>query len=192
MQINDTELLAQLIENSSVAAFSRLFERYHHAIYRNVVRSLHDSFIAEDIVQEVFATLWEKRAMLSRNQSIGGWLFTVSYHKILDHLRENSKKVILPQDAIPDGQMEDIISRESDFALLENGIAQLSPKKRRAFELCKLQGKSYEEAAVTLGVSKYTINEYLKESMAFLRQYVKNNNVIYTTGLTTLLSIYLL
>lgn len=59
--------------------------------------------------------------------------------------------------------------------LLQEAIQQLSPQKKRVFELCKLQGLSYNKAAAELGISKYTVGEYLKEAMAFVKQYIQQH-----------------
>ena len=59
--------------------------------------------------------------------------------------------------------------------VLEKGIEQLSPQKRRVFDLCKLQRKTYEEAAQELNISKHTVKEYLSDAMNFLKEFAKQS-----------------
>lgn len=157
-------------------AFNEIYDIYHHGIYLNVLRSVRNTSEAEDIVQEVFFTLWQKRTTIAEDQSLGGWLFTVSYNRTVDFLRKKIHETdSLTQIALQQQYETDHTTRELQHALLQQAIEQLSPQKRRVFELCKLQGLSYDMAATELGISKYTVGEYLKEAMASVRQYMQQH-----------------
>jgi len=154
--------------------FGMLYDKYHHALYLNVIKLVHDPAEAEDIVQDAFLTLWSKRAQIDVERPVGGWLFTVSYNLSLDLLKKKLRQHAFMRVAAnieTDGKGREF--QEFQWSLLEEAISHLSPKKKKAFQLCKLEGKSYEEASIELGISKYTINEYLKEGMAFIREYVR-------------------
>ena len=160
--------------------FALLYERYHHAIYLNVIKLIHTPAEAEDIVQEVFLTLWRKRQSIDPDKPLGGWLFTVSYHLSVDLLKKKLRQQICVKMAQGIEMVQSIGMAQSDpespefqLGLLEEAINHLPPQKKKVFQLCKLEGKSYEQASVELGISKYTINEYLKDGMTFIRQYVK-------------------
>lgn len=179
---NEQELLQQLAAGNQ-QAFNRIYDLYHHGIYLNVLRSVRNATEAEDIVQDVFFTLWQKRATIAIERSIGGWLFTSSYNRTVDLLRKKTYEAAgLTEIALQQLPLEaDAISKEQQHILLQQAIRELSPQKRRVFELCKLQQLSYEKAATELGISKYTVGEYLKEAMAFIRQYVQQHPQ-YATG----------
>ena len=189
---SEKEVLLRLIRGDE-AVFALLYERYHHAIYLNVIKLIHTPAEAEDIVQEVFLTLWRKRESVDPDKPLGGWLFAVSYHLSVDLLKKKFRQqacVKMAQGMEMDQSMEmerglglehsDPESPEFQLGLLEEAINQLSPQKRKVFQLCKLEGKSYEQASVELGISKYTINEYLKDGMTFIRQYVKTRISFHT------------
>ena len=171
-----------MLASGSQAAFNELYERYHRGLYLNIMRSVRNTEEAEDILQEVFFTLWKKRKTLSPDKSVGGWLFTLSYNRTVDLLRKKIReKEGLKAIPAVEGPDDHLIIVEEQHALLEQAIQQLSPQKKRVFELCKLQGQSYEKAAAELGISKYTVGEYLKEAMAFVKQYIQQHP--YNTGL---------
>ncbi|MDE1193120.1 MAG: sigma-70 family RNA polymerase sigma factor [Arachidicoccus sp.] len=180
--LTDIELL-EMLRNDNSEAFRTLYERYHHAIYRNIMLLLHDEYTTADLVQEVFLILWEKRKKLSYDKAISGWLFTVSYYKTIDYIRfitrsnKNLNQLFKKEDLIEPAEKEN--SFEQHYTLLDEAIKRLPLRCRRAFELCKLQGLSYEEASVMLGISKYTINEYMKEALSFLRKYVNEHSICY-------------
>jgi RNA polymerase sigma-70 factor (ECF subfamily) len=163
------------MKDGDTGAFDTLYGRYHHALYRNVMRVIRSSQETEDIVQEVFFTLWQKRLSLSAGRMIGGWLFTVSYHAAVSRIRAQQKEQAVLLDLSTETAQNDYALLEDRAALLEAAIGELSPQKKKVFILCKLEGKSYETVAEELGISRYTVNEYLKEAMFFVRQYVRQH-----------------
>jgi DNA-directed RNA polymerase specialized sigma subunit, sigma24 homolog len=61
----------------------------------------------------------------------------------------------------------------------------LSPQKRKVFELCKVQGRTYKKAAEELHISKYTVKEYLSEALVSIKKYIGDHPR--QTGITYLL-----
>ena len=157
-------------------AFSSLYERYHYPLYRNVFRLVQSEEEAKDIIQEIFISLWENRARLSADRPVNGWLFTLSYNRSVNYLkkklRQEAKADLLAAvaEAPADAELLDM-----QRALLEEAVSQLSPRKKKVFELCKLEGKTYDQAALELGLSKHTVGEYLQEAMTFIREYVRQH-----------------
>jgi len=76
-----TNDLALRLRNNDISAFNTLYWDYHGPVYANALKLTRDSSIAEDIVQEVFVTLWEKRHTIDPKQDVAGWLFVVSHNK---------------------------------------------------------------------------------------------------------------
>jgi RNA polymerase sigma-70 factor (ECF subfamily) len=64
---------------------------------------------------------------------------------------------------------------EEQYRLLQQAIDQLSPQKRKIVTLCKLEGKSYEEAAGELNISLNTVKYHLSAAMVNLNEYVRKN-----------------
>ena len=79
--------LAEQLTNNDINAFNAIYWMYHAAIYSNVLKLTRDVVATEDIVQEVFVSLWEKRSTIKPEQGVGGWLFVVSYHKSITYLK---------------------------------------------------------------------------------------------------------
>lgn len=165
------------LRRGEVAAFDALYQKYHRLVYANIFKLVKEADTTEDILQEVFIALWENRLAIDAGQSVGGWLFVVSYHKSIAYLkialRQSLVQTELVTDIYPDEQEMSLKDRQ--LQLLEAAIQQLSPQKRRVFELCKLQGKTYEEAANELNISKHTVKEYLSLAIAGIKEYVKNH-----------------
>jgi RNA polymerase sigma factor (sigma-70 family) len=182
-KMEDTALV-DCLRSDDTAAFDALYWRYHQAVYANVLKLTKEADAAKDIVQEVFITLWEKRSSLDKNQSVSGWLFVVSYNKSVSYLKKRLKLAII-NDGFSEGlymsEEPSFHLREDQFQLLEEAVEQLSPQKKKVFELCKLQGKTYEMVASELHISKHTVKEYLSAAMVNVKDYIQNHPRYLTT-----------
>jgi RNA polymerase sigma-70 factor (ECF subfamily) len=169
---SEEELLARMTKND-MQAFDELYWKYQKAVYHNVFKLTRDLLIAEDIVQEVFISLWEKRHSIETDRSVGGWLFVSSYNRAINALKRKLRESL----AIKEMQSHETF-RETEpdlsgiqLTILEKAIAELSPQRRKVFELCKLQGRSYEEAAKELNISRHTVKEYLSGAMQSIKEF---------------------
>lgn len=166
---HDDKLIV-LLQSDSREAFDEIYHRYHKAIYQNVLRITKEPSTAEDIVQDVFFTLWQRKKDLQQKRSLSGWLFVISYHQSVNwlklKLRDAKAKQSIYQMYTEVGQE---INYDLQMSLLEKAIEQLPPQKKRAIELCKLQGKTYREAAKAMNISTHTIKEYLSGAIKTLR-----------------------
>jgi RNA polymerase sigma-70 factor (ECF subfamily) len=173
--VSNDQLLVRDIKNNNVSGFDALYWKYHSAVYTNIIKLVKDRDTAKDILQEVFIALWMKRNTLDPGVNIAGWLFTTSYRKCIDHLRRSVAAPFFTgalniADELPDYRKEK--EQESRFRLVQQAVSRLSPQKRKVFELCKLKGKTYEETAQELNISKHTVKEYLTASMDFVKDYI--------------------
>lgn len=178
MKSKTTNDLALRLRKNDISAFNTLYWRYHTAIYANALKLLKDPVIAEDIVQDVFITLWEKRLLIDPNQDIAGWLFVVCHHKSVDQLKRKLRQSIAEkvlQPVIEDPHAFEIDIEEEQIRAIERAVDQLSPQKRKVFELCKVQHRTYEKAAEELHISKYTVKEYLAEAIVSIKKHIRQH-----------------
>ncbi|MEO6000378.1 MAG: sigma-70 family RNA polymerase sigma factor [Chitinophagaceae bacterium] len=173
---NENELILQL-QQDDVNAFDVLYETYHNSLYSNIYKFTRQAETAQDILQEVFICLWEKRLTLHPHQPIAGWLFVVSYNKSVTYLKKMLRESLQTRNAVTAQKApeNDLLQREDQLNLLEEAIEKLSPQKRKVFELCKIQGKTYEETARELGISKHTVKEYLSGAVSYIKLYVQQH-----------------
>ena len=173
--INEPELVRRL-HKGDVHAFNSLYRAFQGALYANICKLTRDENASEDILQETFIALWENRTSLDAEQGVSGWLFVVSYNKSVRYLRAHLREMCaaLPAEvAIREESAPGLLDVQSK--LLQHAIEHLSPQKRKVFELCKIQGKSYEETAHELQISKHTVKEYLMLSIQNIKEYVRQH-----------------
>lgn len=171
----DTEIqLTADLSGGDMAAFDALYRRYHNPVYANIIKYVQRQDIAEDILQEVFLALWEHRHSFTGSNSIGGWLFVVSHNKSLSYLRKSlSEKRILSTLALTQvDEPADERALQSQDAILQDAINILSPAKKEVFRLCRVEGKSYKEAALLLNISPAQVKESLKSASKAIRNYL--------------------
>jgi RNA polymerase sigma-70 factor (family 1) len=179
MNTQDAELVIRL-QQDEVSAFDTLYWKYHQAVYRNIFKFVKEQIVTEDILQEVFAKLWEKRKEINPSQSVAGWLFVISFNLSVDYVRKKLReqtihKELLNLDFDDDYSLDRKNIYEDQYQLLEKAIAQLSPKKRKIVTLCKLEGKTYDEVAEELNISRNTVKEHLSIAMVKLNDYIQKN-----------------
>lgn len=196
MKSQKTNDLALRLRNDDISAFNTLYWEYHAAVYANTLKLIKDPAIAEDIVQDVFVTLWGKRHSIDPEQDIAGWLFVVSHHKTVDQLKRKLKQALAQKDLSIFTEDHSIVVnaalKEEQLNAIEEAMDHLSPQKRKVFELCKVQGRTYKKAAEELHISKYTVKEYLSEALVSIKKYVgehprQTGIIIYFLAFTSVL-----
>lgn len=180
---DDNRLSAQL-SRGDIAAFNALYYKYYKAVFSNIFKLVQQQQAAEDIMQEVFAALWTHRERIDREKSVGGWLFVVSYNKAIRFLHRSVRERLrlhgqLTMD-IAETKGDDTEAVEYQYRLINEAIENLPLRKKRVFILCKLEGKTYEEAALALGISRHTVKEYVSASLQFIKDYALSRHALDT------------
>lgn len=176
MKSPDSKLVVKL-RAGDVSAFDSLYWRYYEVVYRNILKLTKDPLVAEDILQEVFIRLWEKRQDINFEQPVVNWIFVISFNLSIDYTRKKLREHELHRKLLADSAtfLQNPSVYEEYYLLLKRAIEQLSPQKQNVVKLCKLEGKTYEEAAAELQISRHTVKEYLSSAMANLGEYVRQH-----------------
>ncbi len=190
--------LIKALHQADEISFAYIYQQYHQAVFKNINKLIINQQEAEDILQEVFITLWQKKQELTEEHSVAGWLFTTSYYKSLEQLKKAVKLSIYELTEAhselhvePLEQLTNEVEYNQKVITLTNAIEQLPPQKKLAFKLCRLEGKTYEEIASILNISVDTAKEYVKSASKLLRQTVATHQLATTTFGLIALSIFL-
>lgn len=174
--------LAVRLRHGDLEAFNTVYGKYHAALYLNVIKLTKDPALTEDIVQEVFTALWERKHSLKEDQSIAAWLFAVSYYKSVDAVKLKLKEAaVIKLLATSQEEPEKANLADMQLDILNRALDHLSPQKRKVFTLCKMEGKSYEQASAQLNISKHTVKEYLSEAIKSVKIYLHNHPELNTS-----------
>src|SRR5882757_6445537 len=175
---NDHELL-QLLARGSEYAFAIIFDRYRRRVYKTALVFLKSSEAAEEVVQEVFLRLWQKRKDLPDINYLNSFIRTIAYNLMVDQFRKkilekDYKKQLGFEQAMVDDTDHRVRDDES-VRLLQAAIATLPQRQRQVYELARLKGLSQEEIATTLSISKNTVKVHMTAALQGIRAYLASH-----------------
>ncbi|MFA6702619.1 MAG: RNA polymerase sigma-70 factor [Dysgonamonadaceae bacterium] len=179
MKKNDEELFIfnRLVEGDS-EAFRFLFEKYYPDLCNFVNIYLHDAVMSEEIVQDIFICLWEKKEEINIESSVKSYLLRASKNKSLNYLRNEKTKLNIYNKLanlnnsiaeMPDSIMNANQLRE----VINNAIDSLPERCRETYILGKEKDLSYKEIAEELGVSVKTVEAQMGKALKRLREELK-------------------
>ncbi|MDR0765665.1 MAG: RNA polymerase sigma-70 factor [Odoribacteraceae bacterium] len=173
----EKELLVH-VSSGDERAFRLLFDLYQPKIYsfaRYVTRS---TFLAEEIVQEVFMKIWISRHELSGVEYFIAYLKTIARNVAANYLKRLAhERLILQHFSVgaPASRPvtdEDVIANELQRAI-EDAIAALPPRQREIYLLHRQEYLKQEEIAKRLDISIHTVKEHIKKAIAAIRASVE-------------------
>ncbi len=171
------KILLEALRKGNSQAFEAIFYRYYSKVYHFTLKLLKNKEEAEEIVQEVFITIWEKRKKIEPDGSFSGFLFTVTRNKIYNRIKQN-----LPYQEFNDyldtnGSYDHSPCRNFEFEELNEVIRavinSLPPKRKKIFLLSRIRGLTYKEIADKLGVSVNTVDTQIRKSLDEIRKSLK-------------------
>ena len=169
-------MLRSITLHDDGVAFRYLFEHYYPSLCLFAKCFIDDRETREDIVQEVFFRLWDKRKQITVTSSAQNYLLTSVRNLCLNYLRRQEVQQPFEESLFdqPDDEEGDrlIQLRELEEQLAQ-ALAQLPPEYRLAFELNRMEGKSLEEVAQRMGVSTRTVERYRDKAIALLQTELK-------------------
>lgn len=161
----------------SEQAFSSIVKHYWNNIYSLAMMYLKSSYQAENIVQDVFLRIWQKRHTLGEVDRFEAYLFIIARNIIISELRKKLSEPV--QEEFPEKLSEEnslpgySVSVKELNRLISNAIAALPQQQKAAFLLSRDEGLSYEEIATTMGLSKETVKKHIVRALNFLRTYIR-------------------
>lgn len=179
---DDTELqyLLARLHNNDERAFNKLYSTCFRPIYRRIFSLVKDEAIADELVQDLFLKLWQNREDIDPQRSFEAYLFTIAQHLVYDHFRRIAKNKRLAARLLLNAtdyylHSDILLETKESRELLQKAIDQLSPQRREVFTRCKIEGKTYEETGLELGISVPTVNSHMTQSMKLVREYLLKN-----------------
>lgn len=183
--------LLRLVAGGNETAFRQLFDQYRDKLYSLGMHLTRSEILAEEIVQDVFMKVWEKRKELGEINYFNAWLRTVARNTCSNYLRSLAMEKLVTNRYVL-RQNSETPSPESDMAvkeyeqLIETAIRRLPPQQKKVYLLSRQSGKKQEEIARELNISIYTVKEYLKLAQHSVRQHIQTS-----LDITVLLSVVL-
>ena len=179
-------MLMQQYASGQVAAFDMLYTRHSVSVWRYVFRSVRDTAVADDLLQDVWFAVARQAANYQATARFKTWLFTLAHNRKIDYFRTAKHHASLDESHGDDVTLADTLAADSGFGPVrqlqshQQGVAliaaieQLPPEQRDAFLLQAEGDLSVEDIAATCGVSFETAKSRLRYARGRLRQLLED------------------
>ena len=173
-------LLVAELRKGNEKAFIKLYDLYKDKIYTYSLKLLKSQVNAEEMLQDVFMKVWQKRETLDASRSFKSYLYTIARNKCFDFLEKASNDVKLRQTIFYQSQKSfsaaDVQLIESDFnKIKEEAYNSLPPRRREIFEMSREQGMTYDEIGEKLGISTNTVKSQMNKALESLRAFLREH-----------------
>ena len=166
------ELIA--FRNGESKGFDYFFNTYYKAVYLFAFKYVKECVVAEDIIDNSFIKLWDKRLQMESEIGLRSYLYKTVYHGCLRWLEDQKRKnkvyktYNLSFVAVEDGHIENMIKAET-LRFVKEGIEKLPTECRKVFIKLFVEGKSVSETAFELNVAASTVKNQKARGIKLLR-----------------------
>lgn len=187
-ETSDMDLLRQ-IQKGDESALQEFLRRFQAKIYGLSVRMLRHSQDAEEVLQDVALTVFQKAGTFKGEAAVSSWVYRITVNACLMKIRKRPKVQSIPLEeelgpamseegmiaepepvadwtAVPRDELE----RKELAARIEEAVAELPPEYRAVFVLRDVEGLSAEEACQVLNLSLPALKSRLHRARLFLRK----------------------
>lgn len=177
--LQDEALLA-LLANNDNKAFETLYQRHAAALYNHAYKKFPVPHLLEDMLQDIFTTLYKKRAALTEIKNLSAYLHGALRNRILNELRNS----LLHQQHHQHLPIEKIAETANtyDYKLLEKRFAlaldKLTERSREVFLLSRRDHLSNKEIAQRLGISVKAVEKHMGKSLQVMRHEFKDYSLL--------------
>jgi RNA polymerase sigma-70 factor (ECF subfamily) len=175
------EGLLKLLKQQELGAFEEIYLRYWRKLYSSAYKRLMSRETAEEIVQDIFTSLWVNRHTVEIDV-LPSYLNTAVKYKVINYLeREMSRRryaevQILASHTADNSTEETVLLNELNSAL-EKEIQKLPPKRKQIFKMSREDHLSIKEVASNLGISEKTAENQLGKALKVLKLNLKHFNL---------------
>ncbi len=174
-ELSDGEVVRQVLAGKR-ELFQVLVSRYKGQVFSMILRQVGDHAVADDLAQETFVKAYLNLKSFRYEAKLSTWLVRIALNTTNSYFSsrrfKESQRTKVLTDLTPAGTSqspEQLAERQSALELFRSAIAGLKPKFREVIVLCGLEGKSYEEAALVLGVPIGTVRSRLNTARLTLK-----------------------
>jgi len=175
---SDEHILTLIQENNDESAFTMLYDRYFRILFNYTYSKVNDQFAAQEIVQELFVSIWQQRHRNTVN-SCRSYLFSSVKNLIISYYRkEYTRKFHYDRWEVQSEcsvALTDQDALTSDLQIrYEEGLHLLPPKCREVFILSR-KGHTNKEIAQQLSISEKTVEQHITKALRVLKEYLREH-----------------
>lgn len=178
--IDDEKKILALLQVGDENAFDCLYHQYSNRIFGKILRLTKSVEVSEELLQDVFMKVWERREGIDPALPFKSYLFRIAENLISDYYRRAAKDRRVYDHLLGAGTAHECpFDEEQEHQIyqqnldrLQEAVGQLPQKCREVYTLCKIEGKSYREVASQLDMSTATISNHMTKANRLIRRYI--------------------
>jgi RNA polymerase sigma-70 factor (ECF subfamily) len=182
---NNEQQLFERLKNDDEAAFKVIYNEYYSKLYYFVLEFIPLKDTAENIVQDTFVTLWNKRNKLKDNSNLTSYLFTVAKNNALKRLRDKKYSQKLFSNAMDVSELNLNVEALSTIdtsvcafmdinQIIQETLTGLPPQCRKVFELSRFREMKNREIAEELNISIKTVEGHISKGIKTFKVALKD------------------
>lgn len=183
MQVfTDDAQAARELKDGNIEALGYFYHLYHRQLYQFLFVYSRDHDLAEEMVQNTFVKVWEKRQQINTSQSARNWIYTMARHLQIDALRKtkyqerewNSRMFVSEEDHSTSDQLV-----YADYQRMVSAVLlKLPARNQQIFGLSRSSQLSNREIAAELNISVKAVEKQLSKTLQFLRTFLKAQQLL--------------
>ena len=175
--MNDLEKnLLEHIRKDDEKAFEILFKSFYSDLVKYASGIVGNLTEAEDLVEEAFFWIWENRKMMKIEKSLKGYLFTIVYHRSVNHLEKVKRhqhyleaENVLKKNSVSNDVSSQLLEQEIQMKIAR-AIDELPQECKKIFTLNRFDGMKYREIAEKLNISINTVKTQMSRALAKIKE----------------------
>lgn len=177
---NDQELIRRL-KKDNIDAFNQLFYAYSSKLYHFAYGYLKSKEDAEEMVQEIFSKIWDKRSDIKEEYQFRSYLFSIAFNYIKKYLRAKALvNKYIEFATLHSGtteKIEDDVNYNSLKFRVDSLVDRMPEKRKAVFVKSRFEGKNSKEISEEMNISQSTVENHLNQALKFLREHLKDEKL---------------
>lgn len=175
MRKEDEDIILELLKGSDQKAFKRLFYYYAEPLRSFISYFIHDPESSEELVLDIFMSLWENRFSLKIHTSLKAYLFQSARNKVISYFRTKKEQCYLLE--MPDFDLGQ--ENETSFlgikelsVLIEEAVSLLPDRCRQIFLKSRIELLSNKEIVEQMHISEKTVENQITIALKKIRKFL--------------------
>ncbi|WP_256003399.1 MULTISPECIES: RNA polymerase sigma factor [Pedobacter] len=169
----DQDLL-QMLREGNRDAFTEIYNRYMELLYLHARKRLKDEDEAEDLIHDLFITIWEKRSELNFGGALSAYLYRAVKNKVINalahrHIKTNYLDSLQQYIDAGDFNTDEAMRAKELAEQIEKEVSRMPRKMQEIFLLSRNANLSHKEIAEQLGISDKTVKKQVGNAIKILK-----------------------
>lgn len=177
--MDDDKALISRLKEGDEKAFELIYNKTGKEIYAYCNSRINDPMVSEEIVQEVFLSIWNKRKSLEITSSLKSYLFAAAKYQILNHIRSEKVKrkyaINLGNYILIniENSTEELLDLDDLHTVLNEIVESLPKKCQKVFRMSRFEHLSIKEISEEMDISTRTVENHITKALRHIRQELK-------------------